>query len=216
MLRAETSVESLRILNSERISGSERILKSDPRAEKTRRAIFSAVESLATARTTPLTVSDIVRAAAISRSSFYAHFSGLDDLAREYLHVQLAEVRASVTDVIRTDADSRQDAARDGYRRLLTHMVKHYPVYASVLDLSLSRRAYDEVVNGYASLWLESIDTLGDLAGPRPELTATFVAGGALTLIGSTMKGRVSISDDDLVDELVRLLPETLVEPQFC
>lgn len=205
MLRAEIPVEI------------ERSLKSDPRAEKTRRAIFSAVESLTTARTAPITVSDIVRTAAISRSSFYAHFSGLDDLAREYLHVQLAEARASVIDLIRTEAASRHDAAHDGYRRLVTHMVKHYPVYASVLDLSLSRGAYDEIVHGYASLWLDSIDTLGGTAaGPRPELTATFVAGGAITLIGSTMKGRISISDDDLVDELVKLLPATLLETQFC
>ncbi len=205
MLSAEIPVESLRIL------------KSDPRAEKTRRAIFSAVESLTTAKSAPITVSDIVRTAAISRSSFYAHFSGLDDLAREYLHVQLAEARASVIDLIRTDAASRQDAAADGYRRLVTHMVKHYPVYASVLDLSLSRGAYDQIVHGYASLWLDSIDTLGgQLVGPRPELTATFVAGGALTLIGSTMAGRVSISDDDLVNEIVTLLPAPLLETQFC
>ena len=205
MLSAEIPVESLRIL------------KSDPRAEKTRRAIFSAVESLTTAKSAPITVSDIVRTAAISRSSFYAHFSGLDDLAREYLHVQLAEARASVIDLIRTDAASRQDAAADGYRRLVTHMVKHYPVYASVLDLSLSRGAYDQIVHGYASLWLDSIDTLGGQSvGPRPELTATFVAGGALTLIGSTMAGRVSISDDDLVNEIVTLLPAPLLETQFC
>jgi AcrR family transcriptional regulator len=205
MLRSEAPVES------------ERFLKSDPRAEKTRRAIFSAVESLTSAESTPLTVSDIVRSAAISRSSFYAHFSGLDDLAREYLHVQLADARASVALLVHTDFDGRLDAAQHSYRRLLTHMVKHYPVYASVLDLSLSRGAYDEVVQGYASLWLDSIDSLGGLPiGPRPELTATYVAGGALTLIGSTLKGRVSVSDDDLVDELARLLPATLLETQFC
>ena len=205
MLRSEAPVES------------ERSLKSDPRAEKTRRAIFSAVESLTSAKNTPITVSDIVRTAAISRSSFYAHFSGLDDLAREYLHVQLAEVRASVALLVRTDAAGRRDAAQHSYRGLLTHMVKHYPVYESVLDLSLSRGAYDEVVHGYASLWLDSIDSLGGLpVGPRPELTATFVAGGALTLIGSTLKGRVSVSDEDLVNELTRLLPATLLETQFC
>ena len=51
---------------------------SDPRAARTRQAIVNAVHELAHESPASPSVSDIVRRAGVSRSSFYTQFASMD------------------------------------------------------------------------------------------------------------------------------------------
>lgn len=176
--------------------------------------IFTAVDTLMREHTATVSVSDIVRTAGISRSTFYAHFTGLDVLATDYLRSQLAEISQSGVELRRGDLVSGTLSARIGYRRLIAHMVEHYPLYSSVLELPPTRTAHNAVVDAYAGQIVQSMRALGPVpAGVNPHVVANYVAGGALTLIGAWMSGRIEASDDELVEQLTALLPTWLLEP---
>ncbi|MFC5930460.1 TetR/AcrR family transcriptional regulator [Cryobacterium melibiosiphilum] len=184
----------------------------DPRAERTRQLIFTAIRTLIADQSASVSVPDIVRIAGISRSSFYAHFASLDVLAAEYLRAQFTDLDSAH---LRNDVATGENAARIGYTRLVAHMVENFPLYASVLALPLTRSAYDQIVDAYATQMLESVlvpDSIPDEV--NAELVTTYVAGGALTLISAWMRGQLDVSDDDLVDQLVALLPSWILQPQ--
>jgi AcrR family transcriptional regulator len=189
-------------------------LTADPRAARTRQMIFAAVETLMREPTATVSVTDIVRTAGISRSTFYAHFTGLDVLTTDYLRSQLAEISQSGAELRREKPGSGTRSARIGYRRLIAHMVEHYPLYSSVLELPPTRTAHNAIVDAYAGQLAQSMLTLGPVpADVNPHVVANYVAGGALTLIGARMNGQVEASDDELVEQLTALLPAWLLEP---
>ncbi|WP_166791680.1 TetR/AcrR family transcriptional regulator [Cryobacterium frigoriphilum] len=194
----------------------------DPRAERTRQLIFTAIRTLIADQSASVSVPDIVRIAGISRSSFYAHFASLDVLAAEYLRAQFTDLNSelSVPELSSPEQHGHnvvrgENTARVGYTRLVAHMVENFPLYASVLALPLTRSAYDQIVDAYATQMLESV--LAPHSVPHDvnvELVTTYVAGGALTLISAWMRGQLDVSDDDLVDQLVGLLPVWVLEAQ--
>jgi len=185
----------------------------DPRAERTRQLIFTATRSLMADPTASVSVADIVRTAGISRSSFYAHFASLDILAAELLRVQFAQISADGLNLRGDDPSEGRSAARVGYARLVGHMLENFPLYSSVAELPLTRSAFDQIVDAYASRMLQSVFE-GEVVPPQvdAELVTTYVAGGALTLISAWMRGHIDVSDDELVDQLVTLLPEWLID----
>lgn len=181
----------------------------DPRAERTRQAIFLAVSQLMSGRSDAISVNDVVRVAGVSRSSFYKHFANLDEVAIAILEKQFTEIDGGDRP-LRLQAASRS-AAHAGYTRLVRHMVEALPLYSSLLQLPLTRAAYDEMVDAYATRLLESLRILDSApADVDPELATHYIAGGALTLISAWMRGRFDVSDDELVDQLVALLPAWL------
>ncbi|MFZ4894817.1 TetR/AcrR family transcriptional regulator [Plantibacter sp. Mn2098] len=189
---------------------------TDPRAERTRQTIFAAVGTLMAARAESVSVGDIVRTAGISRSSFYAHFSSLDELTTDFLRLQFSEIGTAGVEIHPGDLDDAsgtgRSAARIGYRRLIAHLTDHFPLYSSVLDLPVARSTYDEIVTAYTNRMIASlVDTVSVPAGTRPELVAAYVAGGTLALVGAWMRGSIDVSDDELVDELIALLPPWLL-----
>lgn len=183
----------------------------DPRAERTRQLIFSAIRSLIAQPAASVSVNEIVRLAGISRSSFYAHFASLDLLAAELLQAQFVDMGQAGLDLPRPRTG--ENASRLGYSRLVAHMVENFPLYASVLELPLTRSAHDQIIAAYATRMLQSVLVFDDSVNAH--LVTTYVAGGALTLIGAWMRGHLDVSDDELVDQLVALLPDWLLEPQI-
>ncbi|MDJ0349898.1 TetR/AcrR family transcriptional regulator [Cryobacterium sp. PH29-G1] len=183
-------------------------LTHDPRAERTRQLIFTAIRTLIAQPAASVSVADIVRLAGISRSSFYAHFASLDVLAAELLQAQFADIGSAGLDLPRPRTG--ENASRLGYARLVAHMVENFPLYASVLELPLTRSAHDQIIEAYATRMLRSVLVFDDAV--NAELVTTYVAGGALTLIGAWMRGHLDVSDDELVDQLVALLPGWLLD----
>jgi AcrR family transcriptional regulator len=188
----------------------------DPRAARTRQGILDAVMRLRSRSSGDLAVTDIVREAAISRSSFYAHFAGLDELAIELLRRDFA----SAAPVAASTKGATRESARASYVRLVEHFSTHQSIYSSALGLPLSRRAYDEVIASYAEQLMASFAPLAaespdestavKPADVRARVAATYVAGGTVMLLGSWIAGELPLSKEELVDELVALLPPWL------
>lgn len=188
-------------------------VSTDPRAEHTRQIVFAAVRQLISDRRSRVTVAGIVRAAGISRSTFYAHFSGVDELAVEVLRLQFDDIGELGVDWRGEDVIPGRAAARVGFGRLIAHIVDNFPLYWSALQTPHTRNAYDELVESYSSRLMDSVITLdGAPDDVDAKLVSTYVAGGAMTLISAWMRGRIELSDDDLVRQLVDLLPPWILE----
>ncbi|SKA81887.1 transcriptional regulator, TetR family [Agreia bicolorata] len=179
---------------------------ADPRAARTRQGILAAVSRLHAADADDISVSDIVREAKISRSSFYAHFSSLDDLAVALLRQEFASVAAPN----RGDTDPAS-SLRESYTRLVQHFAQRQSLYSHALGLPLSRRAFDEVIAAYADQVLATLGAPTSGAGAiRARLAATYVAGGTISLLSAWVADHHDISENELVDELIALLPPWL------
>jgi AcrR family transcriptional regulator len=184
-------------------------LPGDPRAARTREAIFAGIEKLMASGAPRVTVRDVVRASGVSRSSFYAHFSGLEDLAIAFLSRQIDIVGEAGIAVRRDDLITGVAAARIGYSSLIGHVVQHFALYSSVLEVATTRAAFEGAIDAYSRRLLRSVLTLGGTpAGANVEVVVAYVAGGALTVISSWLRGELDIDDDGLVRQLVDLLPE--------
>lgn len=194
----------------------------DPRAERTRHLIFGAVAQLMSIGAVNASVMDIVRGAGVSRSSFYAHFSSLDDVASELVRTQFAHIgsahigsahvgSAGTTATPGERPAGGRNAARDGYTHLVEHLVSHFALYSSVLELPLTRTTYDGLVREYSRRVVETAVTPEFVpAGTNAHMAATYTAAGALGLITSWMGGDFEASSEEIVDELVTLLPTWL------
>jgi AcrR family transcriptional regulator len=182
---------------------------TDPRAARTREAIFAGIEQLMSSPRARVTVQDIVRASGVSRSSFYVHFAGLEDLALAFLTRQIDIIGEAGVGIRQDDLVAGPAAARIGYGRLVEHIVQHYPLYSTALEGTSTRRAFEAAIDSYSRRLLRTVLTLDVAPGnAHPEVVVAYVAGGALTVISSWMRGEFEIDDDELVQQLVDLLPE--------
>ncbi|WP_374946376.1 TetR/AcrR family transcriptional regulator [Agreia sp.] len=196
-------VRSTVLLDNSRVSSDS---PSDPRAARTRQGILSAVARLHAADSKDISVSDIVREAQISRSSFYAHFSSLDDLAVALLRQEFASVVGP-----NTRSAAAGSGLRESYTRLVEHFAQRESIYSSALGLPLSRRAFDDVVAAYAEQVLASFDEPASEADAiRARLAATYVAGGTVSLLSAWVANHHDISADQLAGQLIDLLPAWL------
>lgn len=184
----------------------------DPRARRTRSAIFEAVEALgaqSSDRAEPdITVSDIVRVAGISRSSFYAHFDDVADVAAGLLGASFAQI--DELDARDASVRSSTDAVRLGYSRLVEHLTDRYAFYSSLRALPPMRGAYDAAVTEYCRGLVRSVMPAQLPPGIDAEVTASYIAGGSLAVLGGWIGGRLDGTDDELVDHLVAQLPPWL------
>ncbi|MGO2660368.1 TetR/AcrR family transcriptional regulator [Mycetocola reblochoni] len=175
--------------------------RSDPRSERTQTAVFEAVERLARSRADDISVAEVVRESGISRSTFYAHFSGMDDLASGYLS-------RAFRDIGLAGAATSHDSPREACRSLIAHMVATVPLYVSVLGLPLRGRAVDRMIEGYAGQFARVLSAAPDRpSGVDPGLLGAFLAGGALAAVRRRLAADVP---QDVVDEVLALLPSWL------
>ncbi len=160
-------------------------------------------------------MSDIVRVAEISRSTFYAHFSDVDELAVAFLQATFTEPSVSGAD-LRIAGEASDQTARRGYRQLVAHIVDHYSVYQSTLTLAPMRKAYDDAVAAQArALVLTIAEPMAKPRDVRLDAVAAYAAGGAIALIREWLDGSLSMSDDELVEQLVAMLPPWLLPPRL-
>jgi AcrR family transcriptional regulator len=185
----------------------------DPRVLRTRAAILDAVERLVASSADDITVSSLVREAGIGRSSFYTHFSGIDELAVVVLR-DAFEVIGAEDIALRLSSVSGAQAARTAQTRLVDHLAQHRTLYASMLSLPLTSRVYSEAVSGYAAQVHATIALLNEVpAGISTEAVAVYTASGSLGLLA-----RWVLSDDpepasEVVDQLMSLVPAWLAAP---
>lgn len=181
---------------------------SDPRVTRTRAAIADAVHELSR-QGEEITVAAIVRAAGISRASFYSHYASLDQLALA-LH---QEAFATISELYAKEARDSAAALRDAQRRLVAHFVENRGLSAAVAALPVSKDMYLSGVRALAAVieeWLAREVTIP--AGLDVEPTARYIAGAAYGLIDAWLTGELEMTDDALIDHLTRLLPPGIGE----
>ncbi|MBF4462414.1 MULTISPECIES: TetR/AcrR family transcriptional regulator [unclassified Rathayibacter] len=186
----------------------------DPRARRTRRRVFDAVERLVMQsdgeRAEGIAVSDIVREAGISRSSFYAHFDDAAAVASALLREDL--VLADVAEPHATDQTGVL-ALRRGYSRLVERLVDRHAFHARLRARASARVASDDAVLATAlALHREVLARVEVPSAVDSELAATFAAGGVLAVVGAWLAGSLDGTDEELVEHLLALLPSWLAE----
>ena len=187
----------------------------DPRATRTRQAIFDAVEVLDARTGTAVTVSAIVRAAGISRGSFYTHFADIDELAVTLLGYAFDEIG-------REDLARRQqvgvtgaEVARAALGHLVFHLHDHRSLYVAIFGLPATSQAFFQAVELCAFHMRQTFALLPNIPPLLDtEATATYVAGGTLTILSTWLRSREPSPPGDVVDLLFGLLPPWLAEPE--
>lgn len=191
---------------------------ADPRSRRTRGRVFDAVERLVMQsggeRAEGIAVSDIVREAGISRSSFYAHFDDAAAVASALLREDLL-----VADVTAGDAGDRTgaQALRRGYSRLVERLVDRHAFHARLRARASARVASDDAVLDTALALHRAVLARADVPSTiDAEFTVTFAAGGVLAVVGAWLAGSLDGTDEELVEHLVSLLPTWLVAAPLC
>jgi len=186
---------------------------TDPRPARTRAAILGAVEKLVADPQGEITVNAVARAAGVSRSSFYAQFADLDDLA-------VAMLVDAFRDIGLDDLEGRKapDAdlltlARASNRRLVAHIGQRSAFYRASLEWRLSGRVHESVVSAYAQQVLATMAALGERVPPHVvhEDAARFVAGGAIAMLTGWLRDDAPAGQDAMAERLVAVMPEWLV-----
>jgi len=180
---------------------------SDPRTERTRVAVLEAVEALHS-QGLRVTVAALVREAGISRSGFYAHFSGLDDVASALLHDSLSEIASDYEATMGTSPAQSAHAMHEAQRRLVAHFAHNRALYLAVSGLSVSGRTRSDAVRILAEVLVGPV-----LRHPRrpadadPVLTARYISGAAIALLEAWITGEVEADAETVALHLTRLMP---------
>jgi len=185
----------------------------DPRVARTRQAILDAVATLA-AGEEAITVAAIVRTAGIGRSSFYTHFSGIDELAVQVLRGVFESIGAEDVELRRHQIVSGAEAARVAQVRLVGHLVQHRALYASMLALPFTSAVYTQAVDAYAAQVRATIALLPQPPhGISADAVAVYTASGSLGLLAHWVRSVDPVPADVLVDQLMSLVPAWLAAP---
>jgi AcrR family transcriptional regulator len=185
----------------------------DPRVARTRQAILDAVETLASGDE-QITVAAIVRRAGIGRSSFYTHFSGIDELAVTVLSGVFQAIGAEDVELRRHRIVSGAEAARVAQVRLVGHLVQHRALYASMLALPFTSTVYTRAVEGYAAQVRATVALLPEIPhGLSADAVAIYTASGSLGLLAHWIRSDDPVPADVLVDQLMSLVPAWLAAP---
>lgn len=185
----------------------------DPRVARTRQAILDAVETLASGDDS-LSVAAIVREAGIGRSSFYTHFSGIDDLAVTVLSGVFEAIGVADVELRRHRVVSGAEAARVAQVRLVGHLAQHRALYASMLALPFTSAVLTRAINAYAAQVRATIGLVPVTpAGLSIDAVAIYTASGSLGLLAHWIQSPDYMPADQLVDQLMSLLPSWLAAP---
>lgn len=195
MIEAESKQESLR---------TRRVDSSDQRVLKTRRKLIDAFRRLVDAdEVRTAGVATIVREAGTTRSSFYAHFSGIGDLAAtalsDFSESVIADARLAIL-----DGASKTAVNRRVLLDIVRFVAEHRTTYGVLLT---SDPAF---VEGFAAGLTESVRvTLGTRATllADPEVTARYISAGALAAISWWLTDGSERTAEELADALIAIAP---------
>lgn len=180
---------------------------ADKRSVRTRRQLLEAFEQSLEAGRTP-TVSDLVRDAGVSRSSFYAHFAGIEELGVAALRsiLDAFEPRQS-RESDHQDTESSAATLED----LFAHLGAHRSLCCAVLVTDTHLPAFAELQTTLVSQLTAAIHA----SSGKPEAldagrAASFLVGGILALLLESLREPERYADEDLGATLAAMLPEWL------
>ena len=187
-----------------------KLASSDPRAVRTRSKLIGAFHAaIADSDPAAMSVSSLTHAAGVNRTSFYSHFSSPEDLAIHALS-ELFDVVGHADIAMRGEHSvPAAEASRRALRDIVTFVWERRECYARVLGPGAAPRLLREVTQAFAQRTVVSLERMGTRPpGADPQVTARFLAGGVLGVIGAWLADpRSPWSPDDLVEALIQCLP---------
>lgn len=181
----------------------------DPRPARTRAAIYGALDRLGT-RGEHLTVAAVVAEAQVSRSSFYAQFHDLDDVAVQLISELFTEIRH--LDASMRQGEEARNATSVCLERFFTECQLRPGLYGAALNGDLSSEARRRIYEILA----QSVTATADFSAPRsvdPQIAATFIAAGLLAVVTEWLRCRQPTTEEHLRSQVMSLLPGWVVDP---
>lgn len=179
----------------------------DPQAIQTRSLTASAYRAAVDARVRRVSVQWLCDHAGIARSTFYTHFSSVEDLAAfvitehfEQLAAQEAENRATGT------------AARVAVRSSLAHIVRSLAERRDILNYARSESSGPAVVEQLTT-WVTEYTHLSLGINPAApgarssDLEIEFVSAGLVRMVLEWVHAPGDVTEPEVVDLLLALLP---------
>jgi AcrR family transcriptional regulator len=185
----------------------------DPRAVRTRQKLIAAFHA-AVAESDPaaMSVAALARTAGVNRTSFYSHFASPEDLAIHALS-ELFDVVGEADILMRAEHSVPADEASRRALRDIVHFVhERRDSYARVLGPGAAPRLLQAVADAFTERTVASLQRIATRpAGADVRVTARFLAGGVLGVIGAWLcEDQPDRSPDELVEALTQCLPAWL------
>ncbi len=198
----------------------------DPRAVRTRERLIGAFhEAIRDADPRAMSVSALTRAAGVNRTSFYGHFSSPEDLAIHAIS-ELFDVVGNADIVMRAEHRvTGVQASRQALREIVHFVAERRASYVRLLGPGAGPQLVHAVAEAFTErtvLSLERVDTRP--ASADPKITAQFLAGGVLGVIGTWLAEETercplpgdedrppALTSDELVEALIQCLPGWLL-----
>lgn len=176
----------------------------DPRSERVRARLIAAVGELE-ASGVPFSVSALVRAAGVSRSVFYLHFTDLAGFAMYLQKLHFADISAGATAARNVDPAA---AMLQAQRRLVAHIGANRHLYRAALTLATPHGLEDGTAAAIAEAVRVHIAEIGTLPdGLRADLTASYIGHAATGILGDWIMGRLDADEETVAQHLFALLP---------
>jgi len=156
-----------------------------------------------------MSVRSLTEAAGVNRTSFYSHFSSPEDLAIHALS-ELFDVVGNADIVMRGEHSvPAAEASRRALRDIVHFVWDRRDSSARVLGPGAAPRLLRAVTEAFTERTVASLEPMDTRPpGADPRVTARFLAGGILGVIGAWLADPGSQwSPDDLVEALVQCLP---------
>ncbi|SDJ82559.1 transcriptional regulator, TetR family [Nocardioides sp. YR527] len=181
-----------------------RVDSSDRRVLKTREKLIAAFrDRLDSGDVDTLTVTSIVRAAGVTRSSFYAHFSGVGHLAATALSDLSETIIADARATIRAGA-SKTTVNEQVIYEITRFISEHRRSYGALLIADPEFGA--ALAEGMVASTLVTLRTRETLAAD-PEVTARYLAAGMLAVITWWLTDDGDRTVEDLARALIAIAP---------
>lgn len=183
----------------------------DPRARRTRALLLNAYESEIEAGRAVVSVATLVRAAGVSRSSFYSHFSGVDELGLAAMRALLEGLEIPADSVSTGgECDPLCSNPSASLLDLFTHLADHRALFVALMaDEGGSTPAGAEfriLLTGHIA------DAIRDSAiptGVSVDAVATYLVGGLVALMCHLMRD-VESAEVDMARHVNSLVPDWL------
>jgi AcrR family transcriptional regulator len=190
----------------------------DPRALRSRRLLVAAYLALAsTPRRPGLTISEIVAEAGLHRSSFYAHFASVEDLAAYAVGEHLSEIHE---DNLRRHA-ARSMASADSNVRVVRDILHLAQAEGSPLRAALHQdRALAEQAFGAALVvrvvdYYRAVPAYSALPMRRQAVSSEYIGHALSALVSAWLLGELELPEDAFVAGLTALLPPWIMQPEL-
>ena len=183
---------------------------SDPRAVRTRQKLIEAFHAeIADGDPAAMSVSSLARAAGINRTSFYSHFASPEDLAIHALSDLFDVVGNADTELRSSHRVPAAEASRRALRDIVFFVCQRRDSYARVLGSAAAPGLLRAVTEAYTAQAVVALSRMPSLPpGADVEVTARFLAGGVLGVVGAWLSDDSPYrTPEELVEALVQCLP---------